>query len=78
MDLQDNIDVPSYDEEDMLVGSTSDNENADGGFNFVDKKNSRRHLFLGKRTPQQDKKRSGHIHRIFIGKRGEIKRIFIG
>ena len=69
MDLQDNIDVPNYEE---------DNEDADGGFNFVDKKNSRRHLFLGKRTPQQDKKRSGNIHRIFIGKRGEIKRIFIG
>jgi hypothetical protein len=34
----------------------------------VDKKNSRRHLFLGKRQ----------IHRIFIGKRGDIKRIFIG
>lgn len=44
----------------------------------IDKKsNSRRHLFLGKRG--LDRKRNGHhIHRIFIGKRGEIKRIFIG
>lgn len=43
----------------------------------MDKKNPRRHLFLGKRS---FKKANGkrHIQRIFIGKRGEIKRIFIG
>ena len=41
-----------------------------------DKKNPRRHLFLGKRSLNANGKR--HIQRIFIGKRGDIKRIFIG
>lgn len=49
----------------------------------LDKKNVRRHLFLGKRNSLQrgsplQAKRNGQIHRIFIGKRGDIKRIFIG
>ena len=49
----------------------------------LDKKNVRRHLFLGKRNSMQrgsplQAKRNGQIHRIFIGKRGDIKRIFIG
>lgn len=46
--------------------------------NSAEKRNTRRHLFLGKRFFGNDGKRNG-IHRIFIGKRaGDIKRIFIG
>lgn len=75
--MQDNINDL---EEDMRSNENKDedDENNDVETNFnVDKKNSRRHLFLGKRS-RGDNKRSGHIQRIFIGKRGEIKRIFIG
>lgn len=63
-----------------------DNDNADDDDDadsydesaIVDKKNARRHLYLGKRRLQAGDKRSNQIHRIFIGKRGDIKRIFIG
>jgi hypothetical protein len=43
------------------------------------KRNTRRHLFLGKRFFSNDAGKRNGIHRIFIGKRaGDIKRIFIG
>lgn len=60
-----------------------DYDELDRDYFNLDKKNARRHLFLGKRNQLQNPrgnqgKRNGQIHRIFIGKRGDIKRIFIG
>jgi len=49
---------------------------------IISKKSAPRRIFIGKRlskTPASNGgKRNGQIHRIFIGKRGDIKRIFIG
>ena len=56
--------------------SNDDGSDSNEYFSNVDKKNARRHLFLGKRANRYGK-RSG-IHRAFLGKRGDLKRIFIG
>lgn len=48
-----------------------------GEYEDMVKKNPRRHLFLGKRSFKNANGKR-HIQRIFIGKRGDIKRIFIG
>jgi hypothetical protein len=58
---------------------------------YIIKKSAPRRIFIGKRYNADElerqvikypnyfqAKRNGNIHRIFIGKRGDIKRIFIG
>ena len=61
------------------LSSFDSDEDSSENVSGVDKKNPRRHLFLGKRTPSPTYSAAKrHIQRIFIGKRGDIKRIFIG
>ncbi len=66
-----------------LSSFDSDEESNESSVSSLDKKNPRRHLFLGKRSSHHAKNAASaaakrHIQRIFIGKRGDIKRIFIG
>jgi hypothetical protein len=73
------------------VSSVVDDEELDNQeVKYIIKKSAPRRIFIGKRYNADDLerpvkyqnyfqgKRNGNIHRIFIGKRGDIKRIFIG
>ena len=67
----------------IFIGRRAQEDYDSNELSAIDKRNVRRHLFLGKRNSNSklsalQAKRNGQIHRIFIGKRGDIKRIFIG